>query len=48
VATLADLTAKGVQLIDVEPRIGAHNWRIAFIHPKALSGVLTELVQVVE
>lgn len=48
VATLADLTAKGVQLIDFEPRTGAHGWRIAFIHPKSCFGVLTELVQVME
>ena len=47
-AKLAELKAAGVQLIDEVPRIGAHNWRIAFIHPKALNGVLTELVQVVE
>lgn len=47
-AKLAELKAAGVQLIDEVPRTGAHNWRIAFIHPKALHGVLTELVQVVE
>lgn len=47
-AKLAELTAAGVQLIDQVPRSGAHGWRIAFIHPKACHGVLTELVQVVE
>ncbi len=47
-AKLAELKAAGVQLIDEVPRTGAHNWRIAFIHPKALHGVLTELVQVTE
>ena len=45
VATLADLKARGVRLIDETPRTGAHNWRIAFIHPESCHGVLTELVQ---
>lgn len=47
-AKLAELRAAGVQLIDEIPRTGAHGWRIAFIHPKACHGVLTELVQVPE
>lgn len=47
-AKLAELKAAGVQLIDETPRTGAHNWRIAFIHPKACNGVLTELVQVTD
>lgn len=47
-AKLAELKAAGVQLIDETPRSGAHGWRIAFIHPKACHGVLTELVQVAE
>ncbi|MFW9981341.1 MAG: methylmalonyl-CoA epimerase [Candidatus Thorarchaeota archaeon] len=35
----------GARLIDNKPRIGAHNMRIAFIHPKASGGVLMELCQ---
>ncbi len=35
----------GARLIDNEPRIGAHNMRIAFIHPKTSGGVLMELCQ---
>jgi len=35
----------GARLIDSEARIGAHNMRIAFIHPKASGGVLLELCQ---
>ncbi len=35
----------GARLIDNEPRIGAHNMRIAFIHPKDSGGVLMELCQ---
>jgi len=44
-AALADLKAKGVRLIDETPRNGAHGTRIAFLHPKASGGVLTELCQ---
>ena len=44
-ATLALLAGRGVELIDQQSRIGLHNWRVAFIHPRACAGVLTELVQ---
>lgn len=44
-ATLVGLKEQGVRLIDETPRIGAHNARIAFIHPKASGGVLTELCE---
>ena len=42
---LAELKAKGVQLIDQTPRIGAGGARIAFLHPKATHGVLVELCE---
>lgn len=42
---LAALRAGGVRLIDETPRDGAHHTRIAFIHPKASNGVLTELCE---
>lgn len=42
---LAALKAEGVRLIDETPRTGAHNTRIAFMHPKASGGVLTELCE---
>lgn len=45
-ATLASLKEQGVRLIDEAPRPGAHGTRIAFLHPKATHGVLTELVEV--
>ncbi len=35
----------GARLIDREPRLGAHNMRIAFVHPKSTGGVLVELCQ---
>ena len=45
-ATLIDLDRAGVELIDHVARRGAHNLRIAFVHPRATNGVLTELVQI--
>lgn len=44
-ATLRQLKAAGVRLIDEVPRRGAHGTLIAFLHPKATAGVLTELCQ---
>ena len=44
-ATVAKLKAKGVRLIDENPRIGAEGCLVAFIHPSAANGVLLELVQ---
>ena len=44
-ATLNDSQAAGIRLIDTTPRVGAHGWRIAFVHPESCGGVLTELVQ---
>lgn len=42
---LAELKAKGVRLIDETPRKGAGGAKIAFLHPKATSGVLVELCE---
>jgi methylmalonyl-CoA/ethylmalonyl-CoA epimerase len=42
---LAALKARGVPLIDEQPRIGAGGHRIAFLHPKGTGGVLVELTQ---
>jgi|SRR6185503_1679076 len=42
---LATLRAAGLRLIDERPRPGAHGTRIAFVHPSATNGVLTELVE---
>jgi len=44
-AALAALKDQGVRLVDEVPRRGAHGTRIAFLHPKASGGVLTELCQ---
>jgi len=42
---LDKLKEEGVQLINQEPVPGAHNTRIAFLHPKGTYGMLLELVQ---
>ncbi len=42
---LAFLKEKGVALIDEKPRKGAGGAKIAFLHPKATSGVLVELCE---
>ena len=44
-AALARLKARGVRLVDEQPRPGAHGSRVAFIHPSAAQGVLVELKQ---
>ncbi len=40
---LEDLRARGIKLIDRQPRIGAGGHRVAFIHPASANGVLIEL-----
>ena len=42
---LEEARAAGLELIDQEPRVGLHGSRIAFLHPKTMGGVLTELVE---
>jgi len=42
---LRELKEKGYRLIDEEPRIGAGGAKIAFVHPKAVTGVLLELCE---
>ncbi len=44
-AALAHLKARGVRLIDEQPRPGAEGALVAFIHPSAAHGVLVELKQ---
>ena len=41
---LAGLKEAGLRLIDETPRTGIRNSRVAFLHPSATAGVLTELV----
>ena len=42
---LKEVDAKGVRLIDTEPRQGAEGLNIAFLHPKSTFGVLTEFCE---
>jgi len=44
-ATLAALKQAGMALIDEEPRTGIRGSRVAFMHPGATGGVLTEIVE---
>ena len=46
VGMLAQLGAKGVRLINEEPRTGADGKKYAFVHPESTSGVLVELYEV--
>ncbi|GEN45229.1 methylmalonyl-CoA epimerase [Alkalibacillus haloalkaliphilus] len=42
---LNTLKEQGVPLIHEQPKVGAHDSQIAFLHPKAANGVLFELCQ---
>jgi methylmalonyl-CoA/ethylmalonyl-CoA epimerase len=44
-AALEQLRADGIRLVDEQPRHGSLGASIAFLHPKSVGGVLTELVQ---
>lgn len=44
-AALDDFRRQGYELIDQEPRTGAHNHRVAFLHPRTTAGVLIELLE---
>ncbi|CAK7061866.1 methylmalonyl-CoA epimerase [Petrimonas sp.] len=43
--SLREIEAKGVRLIDTQPRAGAEGLNIAFLHPKSTGSVLTELCE---
>ncbi len=44
-STLAALKRAGAELLDEQPRVGIRDSRVAFLHPRASGGVLTEIVQ---
>lgn len=44
-AALAELKGRGIRLIDEQPRRGAHDTLVAFVHPSSAHGVLVELVE---
>ncbi len=39
------LAARGVELLDTKPRVGAGGRKVAFVHPRSAAGVLLELVE---
>ncbi len=45
---LVELGEAGIRMIDEIPRTGIRNSRVAFLHPAATGGVLTEIVQPAE
>ncbi len=45
-ATLREMKARGVEVLDDEPRVGAGGCLVAFVHPRSASGLLLELKQV--
>jgi methylmalonyl-CoA/ethylmalonyl-CoA epimerase len=44
-SALSSLRESGLRLIDETPRIGIRGSRVAFLHPAASGGVLTEIVE---
>jgi hypothetical protein len=40
---MKNLKAKGVKILSEEPKRGAHNCLVAFVHPASAGGVLVEL-----
>ena len=44
-AALQELDARGVRLVDREPRTGDRGQKMAFLHPKSTYGVLIELYE---
>ena len=47
-SALTALRERGLRLIDETPRTGIRGSRVAFLHPAASGGVLTEIVQPAE
>ena len=45
-AEMQRLQDEGLELVDSEPRLGAHGRLVAFVQPRSAHGVLLELVQV--
>ena len=43
-AALGELREAGAELIDAEPRAGLFGLQVAFVHPDAVHGVLSEVV----
>lgn len=46
-AAMADLRRKGFTLLNEQPKRGADNKLVCFVHPKTANGVLVELCQTI-
>jgi methylmalonyl-CoA/ethylmalonyl-CoA epimerase len=44
-AEVKSLLEKGATMVDQKPRPGAHQTKVAFVHPKSSGGVLIELCE---
>uniref|UniRef100_UPI00338DE6F5 methylmalonyl-CoA epimerase n=1 Tax=uncultured Allobacillus sp. TaxID=1638025 RepID=UPI00338DE6F5 len=44
-ARLEQFKSEGIRMIHDQPKQGAHDTQVAFLHPKAANGVLLELCQ---
>jgi methylmalonyl-CoA epimerase len=44
-AAMAELSAKGLQVLEEQPRLGSRGQKYVFIHPKSAHGVLLELYE---
>jgi methylmalonyl-CoA epimerase len=44
-ASLSQMAAQGMELIDETPRVGSGGHKFAFVHPKSAHGVLIELYE---
>jgi methylmalonyl-CoA epimerase len=44
-AAMAEMSAKGLQILEDEPRVGSQGQKYVFIHPKSAHGVLIELYE---
>jgi methylmalonyl-CoA epimerase len=44
-AAMKEARAKGIQVIDEQPRPGARGSKIAFLHPKSTGGILLHFVE---
>ena len=40
---MKEVKENGIRCLSAEPRIGAHNKPVVFLHPKDCAGVLVEL-----
>lgn len=45
IASMSQPDGSKIRMIDLVPRPGSHNTKIAFIHPQSTGGILVELVE---